>query len=175
MLVKERQAGAMLWEILLILALLAIISVHAVPQAAKFYRQAVVEYEAEQLLSTIRYCQNMSRITADSAWGYGAKSPTKRYVSLQLAAKGNQLLAGDRDIIASHTYLPGVNVAKVYQEQGENHYDASIKLSFTANGRPGLSGMMTIFIYYQGYPAEGQKIMISKGGRIRLERGTGEK
>lgn len=175
MLIKGTQSGAMLGEVLLALALLMIICTHAVPQAAKFYRQAVVEYEAEQLLALIRYCQNMNRITAENAWEYGAKDPFKRYISLQLLADGNQLFAGDIDIIASHKYLPGVRVAKVYREKGKNYYDASVKLTFTADGRPGMAGMMTICIYYQGHPAEGQKIMISKGGRIRLERGTSER
>ena len=54
-----------------------------------------------------------------------------------------------------------------------NYYDDSIRLYFNANGRPGITGMMTLCIYYQGYPAEGKKIMISEGGRIRMERGTG--
>lgn len=170
---KGNQSGAMLLEVLLALALLMILSTHAIPQAAKFYRQAAVEYEAEQLLSSIRYCQNMSRITAESAWGYGAKDPMKRNIYLQLLANGNQLLGGKGDIIVQHHYLPCVKVAKVYQEQGKNYYDDSIRLYFNANGRPGITGMMTLCIYYQGYPAEGKKIMISEGGRIRMERGTG--
>jgi len=176
MLNRDTQTGGMLLEIFLALALVVIISMHAVPQAAKFYRQAAVEYEAEQLLSTIRYCQNMSRTTAGSAWGYSAQSPIKRSVYLQLAAEGNQIFAGDRDIIACHNYLPGVNVVKVYKEKGVTYYDTPVKLAFSANGRPKAAGsMMTIFIYYQGYPEEGQKIMISKGGRIRMERGAGAK
>ena len=170
---KEYQSGALLLDVLLALALLMILSIHAVPQAAKFYRQAAVEYEAEQLLSSIRYCQNMSRITAESAWGYGAREPAVRHIYLQLFTNGNQTLAGKGDIIAQHYYLPGVKVAKVYQEQGKNYYDDSIRLYFNANGRPGLTGMMTLCIYCQGYPAEGKKIMISEGGRIRMERGTG--
>lgn len=177
MLMRERQAGFMLGEVLLILALLTIIGAHAVPQAARFFRQMAVEYEAEKLLSSIRYCQNLSRTTADNAWGYGAKNPNKRDVYLQLSAEGNQIFAGDGDIIFSHNYLPGVNVVKVCQEQGKTYYDAMGDLAFNANGQPKSLGknMMTILIYYQGYPAEGQKIMVSKGGRIRMERGTGEK
>ncbi|WP_026765932.1 hypothetical protein [Selenomonas ruminantium] len=176
MLVRERQAGFMLGEVLLVLALLMIIGAHAVPQAAKFFRQTAVEYEAEKLLSTIRYCQNLSRTTADNAWGYGAKNPNKRDIYLQLSAEGNQIFAGEGDIIVSHNYLPQVNVVKVYQENGKNHYDDLVNLAFNANGQPKSLGknMMTILIYYQGYPAEGQKIMISKGGRIRMERGNDE-
>jgi Tfp pilus assembly protein FimT len=93
MLVRERQAGFMLGEVLLVLALLMIIGAHAVPKAAKFFRQTAVEYEAEKLLSTIRYCQNLSRTTADNAWGYGAKNPNKRDIYLQLSAEGNQIFA----------------------------------------------------------------------------------
>ena len=97
----------------------------------------------------------------------------KRNIYLQLLANGNQLLGGKGDIIVQHHYLPCVKVAKVYQEQGKNYYDDSIRLYFNANGRPGITGMMTLCIYYQGYPTEGKKIMISEGGRIRMERGTG--
>ena len=170
---RGHQSGALLLEVLLALALLMILGMHAVPQAAKFYRQAAVEYEAEQLLSSIRYCQDMGRNTGESAWGYGAQEPTVRHIYLQLFTNGNQLLAGKGDIIAQHRYLPGVKVAKVYQEQGKKYYDDSIRLYFNANGRPGLTGMMTLCIYCQGYPDEARKIMISEGGRIRMERGKG--
>lgn len=174
MLTRERQAGFMLLEVLLLLPVLVIISAHALPQSARFYRQIVVEYEAEQLLSAIRYCQNISRITVENAWGYGAKEPIKRAVYLKLLTERNEIYAGGRDVIARHNYLPGVNVVKVYQEKGVSHYETPVKLDFSANGRPLTTGM-TILIYYQGYPMEGQKIMISKGGRIRMERDARER
>ena len=175
MLTRVRQAGFMQLEILLLLAMFVLISVHALPQAAKFYRQIVVEYEAEQLLSSIRYCQNISRITAENAWGYGAKKPIKRSVYLKLMAEHSEVFAGGRDIIATHDYLPGVNVVKVYQEKGVTRYETPVKLDFSANGRPLTTGMMTLLIYYQGHPVDGQKIMISKGGRIRMERDARER
>lgn len=176
MVIKERQAGGMVLEVILALTLLMLVSAHALPLACKFYRQAAVEYEAEQLLAAIRYCQQMSRTTADSAWGYGAMNATKRSVFLQLAPQGNQIFAGERDIVVSNHYLPGVKAVKIYQDKGADCYDDHVVLAFNADGRPkSISNMMTILIYYQGYPLEGQKIMVSKGGRIRMERGTGEK
>lgn len=175
MVIKERQAGGMVLEVILVLTLLTLVSAHALPQACKFYRQAAVEYEAEQLLAAIRYCQLMSRTTADSAWNYGAQSSIKRSVFLQLAPQGNQIFAGERDIVAINNYLPGVKAVKIYQEKGVDCYDDHAVLAFKADGRPkSIGNMMTILIYYQGYLLEGQKIMVSKGGRIRMERGTGE-
>lgn len=167
----DKQAGGMLLEIMLTLTLLLLMSTMAVPQAAKLYRQVVVEYEAEQLLSAIRYCQNRSRVTAESAWNYGAKLPNRHYVFLKFFPDHNQIMSGTRDVIESHTYLYGVNVAKIYQEKGKTQYDDSVELVFNANGKPKAGDMMTLLIYYQGYPQDGQRIMVSKGGRIRMERG----
>jgi len=162
----------MLLEIALLLLAVSVLAVWTGPQACKFYRQAVVEYEAEQLLSRIRYCQNMNRVTAESAWGYGAKEASRHYVRLMLFPAYNQLVAGGRDIISSHHYLSGVKAMKIHQEQGRTVYDNLTELAFQANGKPkSVSNMMTILIYYQGYPQDGQRIMVSKGGRIRMERG----
>lgn len=171
MVIKDKQAGFMLWEVLLLLALLLLLMTQAVPQAYKFYRQAAVEYEAEQLLSTIRYCQDMSRVTEESAWGYGARESRRHYVFIKLFPDYNQIAGSGRDIIASHYYLPGVRVEKIHQEQGRTVFDSPVDLIFRANGQPKAGNMMTILIYYQGHPQDGQRIMVSKGGRIRMERG----
>ncbi|MCR5757671.1 MAG: hypothetical protein K6F95_07170 [Selenomonas sp.] len=169
---RNRQAGAALGEVLLLLLVMLIFIAQAVPTACKFYRQAAVEYEAEQLLAAIRYCQNMSRVTAESAWGYGAKEAGRHYVFLQLFPEYQQIVGGSRDIISCHRYLPGIQAVKIHREQGKNIYDSTAELIFSANGKPkSVSYMMTILIYYQGYPQEGQRIMVSKGGRIRMERG----
>ena len=171
MVIEDKQAGTMLLEVILLIALLMILAARAVPEACKFYRQAAVEYEAEQLLSSIRYCQNMSRMTEESAWGYGAKESRRHYVFIKLFPDYNQIAGSGRDIIGSHHYLPGVKAVKIHQEQGQTIFDAPVELFFRANGQPKTGDMMTILIYYQGYPQDGQRIMVSKGGRIRMERG----
>lgn len=171
MVAGTKQAGSMVLEVMLALALLLVLVSQAVPQACKFYRQAAVEYEAEQLLSAIRYCQNLSRVTAESAWGYGAQEARRHYVYIKLFPDYHQIGSGGRDIIDSHYYLPGVKAVKIHQEQGKTFFDPDVDLIFKANGQPKSGNMMTILIYYEGHLRDGQRIMVSKGGRIRMERG----
>ena len=167
MVVKDCQRGSIMLEIMLLLMVLIILASQALPAAFKFYRQAAVEYEAEKLLADIRYCQNMSRLTADSAWNYGAKDAGDHAVYLSLRSGYNYLFAGRGDVIARHDYLPGINSSKERDDGslGSSEY----KLIFEADGKP--KELVTVLIYYAGYPQEGREIMVSKGGRIRMERG----
>ena len=51
-------------------------------------------------------------------------------------------------------------------------FEGKSEIAFISNGMPKVAdGMMTLLIFFRGYPQEGRKIMISMGGRIRMGRG----
>lgn len=170
MVVGERQRGAILLELMLFILLVMLFALQALPAMFKFYRQLAVEYEAEHLLSDIRYCQNLSRLIAEPAWGYGAKDIRQKYGVLRLFAGGNELTAGGSYTIGGHRYLPGVLVKKM--DVNNIPCDDEMQIGFAAAGKPTFTeGLITVLIYFDGYQQEGRRIMVSKGGRIRMERG----
>lgn len=169
---REKQAGFVLGEVMLLSVLLLVFASQALPGMFKLYRQLAVEYEAERFLSEIRRCQTLSRVTADSAWGYGAGEAGRKYVRLNMYEDGNTISAGGRYILDHSTYLPGVRVAKITDKEASVPYEGRMEIAFISNGVPKVAdGMMTLLIFFRGYPQEGRKIMISMGGRIRMGRG----
>ncbi len=170
MVVNERQQGTVMLELLLCITLVMLFALQALPAMYKFYRQLAVEYEAEHLLADIRHCQSLSRLIAEPAWGYGAKDLKRKYATLEFFPGGNQLTTGGSKVIGRNTYLPGVLVKKL--NANNKICDETVKIGFKANGRPKFTeGMITVLIYFAGYEQEGRRIMVSKGGRIRMERG----
>lgn len=165
------QWGFLLWELTLVIMIMAVLAALAFPGVFKFYRQAAVEYEAEHLLADIRRCQSLSRVSGSSAWNYGADTSADTFVHVLLEKGKYTVLAGNMKIIDSHAYLAGIKAVK----EDKKSYYTKADIAFSQEGTPrSVESMMTIFIYYQGYEQEGRRIMISKGGRIRMERGRHE-
>lgn len=160
--------GFILGELMLLLASMAVLAALAFPGVFKFYRQAAVEYEAEHLLADIRRCQSLSRVSGSSARKYGANTSADTFVHLVLEKGRYTIMAGNLRIIERHPYLVGVKVVK----EDKKTYSSKADIAFAQEGTPrSVESMMTILIYYQSYEQEGRRIMISKGGRIRMERG----
>ncbi|SDP48888.1 pilus assembly FimT family protein [Selenomonas ruminantium] len=172
--IKGKEAGFVLWGVMLAMMAVLIFSTQAIPRGLKLYRQMVVEYEAERLLADIRHCQNLNRLLAEDVWKYGAKRPEEKFVWLDLLSEGNTLAAGNRYILSHRRYYPGVHVGKITKQGNLPIEDKKTQISFEVNGRTLWEqdmGPMTLLVYYEGYPREGRRIIISKGGRIRMERG----
>ena len=162
------QQGLLLWELTLVIMIMAVLAALAFPGVFKFYRQAAVEYEAEHLLADIRRCQSLSRASGSSAWKYGADSSADTFVHLVLEKGRYTTMAGNLRTLERHAYLAGVKAVK----ENNTTYATRADIAFSQEGTPrSVESMMTILIYYQGYEQEGRRIMISKGGRIRMERG----
>ena len=162
------QAGFSLLEILLAVVLLVVISAVAVPSLLSFYRQYAVEYETEYLLADIRRAQSISRTAAPAAKKYGAHSQDGQGASI-LVDRDSYLFEisyGDDAVHSRHHYLPLVHVI----QNGQLSQDDFIV--FDDNGSPrNVGSMMTLQIFCEGHLAERRQIMISRGGRIRIERG----
>ena len=171
---REKEAGFILWEVILVMAVVMIFSTQVIPRVCKLYRQMVVEYEAERLLADIRHCQTLDRLLAVDAWHYGAKRPESKWAQLNLYGESDLLSAGNRYILSQHHYYPGVHVEKLTQQGLLPIEFQKTQISFEVDGRTRQErdmGLMTLLVYFEGYPQEGRRIMISKGGRIRMERG----
>lgn len=165
---KDGQRGSMLLELMLVLAVMLILAVQVLPQAFKFYRQAAVEYEAEKLLADIRYCRNANRLTAESAWNHGAQSSDKHNLFVRLYSGYNCIYAGEADVLRGRNYyLPGIRASK--EKENGSLVEGQADIKFDDKEKP--KALITVLIYYDGYPQEGREIMVSKGGRIRMERG----
>lgn len=169
---RNGQSGFALPSIILTVMAVLVFASQAVPAVFRFYRQLAVEYEASHLLADIRKCQSISRISAESAWGYGAKSAKQKHARLDISAYASTITAGDSHIMEHSGFLPGVRVCKYDKKQEVGQYDDKLQIAFKEDGLPHVAeGMMTILIFFDGYPGEGRRIMISRGGRIRMERG----
>lgn len=168
MVMKDGQRGSILLEIMLVLVIMLILATQVLPQAFKFYRQAAVEYEAEKLLADIRYCRNTNRLTAESAWNHGAKSSDRHNLFVRLYPTYNYIYAGESDILRERNYyLPGIRACK--EKENGSLVEGQADILFDEKAKP--RALITVLVYYEGYPQEGREIMVSKGGRIRMERG----
>lgn len=160
--------GVALLEIVIMAAVLASLAAVVMPCAMSFYREAALEYETQHLLADIRRAQSLSRLTVESGWGYGSDTPYKQLVEIDIRADAYTLSAQSfkGSEFLTHRYLPLVRVKR-------KNKTAVGKISFTQNGGLTNKGtqMMTVIIYCEGQEEKKRQIMISKAGRIRLERG----
>lgn len=56
-----KEQGSLLLEVIVACAVLAVLSMAALPRALAIYREAALEYEMQCLLSDIRYVREISR------------------------------------------------------------------------------------------------------------------
>lgn len=161
--------GFALIEIVVVAAIFACLATVVMPRATNFYREAALEYETQHLLADIRRAQSLSRLLVESGWGYGSDTSYKQLVEIDIKPDAYTLSAQSikGSEFLTHYYLPLVHVRRKDNSVGG-------KLSFDKNGGLTNKGtqMMTLVIYCEGQEEKKRRIMISKAGRIRLERGA---
>ena len=167
---KERQAGIALVEVLLLAAVIACLSMLAIPSIMRFYREAAIEYETEHLLADLRRTQSLNRLIEGANHGFYNRDGVVKQAVIEV--RKNEycvtVTSSHEETNMSHRYLPLVKVSK---EWNGTSIDSG-PIAFKANGElknVGL-GMMTLIITCEGWEQEGRKIMISRAGRIRMER-----
>ena len=148
----------MLAETALALAAVSVLAVAAVPRALAFYRETALEYEAVQLVQTIRYAQSLSRQT--SAWPQHANSVPRNQPVLYLLRDG-YAMAGSRQENIRHDFLPGIYLT--------GSRAAAIQLSFSPEG--GTVKPITLRLRHSSSKDSERRVIIGTSGRCRVERG----
>ncbi|SDG45247.1 Tfp pilus assembly protein FimT [Selenomonas sp. WCT3] len=167
---NKQQAGFVLMEVLMLMAIMALLGLVAIPSAMQFYREAAIEYETEHLLSDLRRTQSLNRLIEGANHGFYVRDGVVKKAVMEIRSEDYcvTVSSSQEETSMSHHYLPLVRVSR--QWNGTNVDSGPI--TFKDNGElknVGL-GMMTLLICCEGWPQEGRKIMISKAGRIRVER-----
>lgn len=159
--------GFMLVEIIIAVIVLLIMSTAILPKVVTFYRQAAIEYETEQLLTTLRRAQSISRTTAEDAGTFGVRSNRLQEGLVRLNGTSYTLNTGKSSTWSGikHYLLPFIRANKHGSPNGET------TVMFNENGGLKNTSPLTIDIYANGFSG-GRQIIIDQAGRIRLERGT---
>lgn len=93
-----KEQGSLLLEVIVACAVLAVLSMAALPRALAIYREAALEYEMQCLLSDIRYVREISRTT--QVWPKSMKGkaeqqlPSWRQAQMRFRRTGYTMLAG---------------------------------------------------------------------------------
>lgn len=139
----------------------------AIPRAAAFYREAVLEYELQSLLSDIRYMRELSRSTearpAEVGWDYNGER--ERRAGMYFQHEGYVLIAGSH-IFREHKYVSGIRMS------GPMVSDSNTKQQLLMFGDDGvLSKPCTLYLFWSEQQSCGRRLILSAGGRCRVERG----
>lgn len=163
----KNDRGFMLLEIIIVAVVLLLISATALPKVVVFYRQAAIEYETEQLLTTLRRAQSISRTTAEDAGTFGVRTNRLQEGLVRLNGTNYILNTGKSSTWSGikHYLLPFIRANKHGSPSGET------TVMFNENGGLKNTSPLTIDIYATGFSG-GRQIIIDQAGRIRLERGT---
>lgn len=108
-----KEQGSLLLEVIVACAVLAVLSMAALPRALAIYREAALEYEMQCLLSDIRYVREISRTT--QVWPKSMKGkaeqqlPSWRQAQMRFRRTGYTMLAGSARQ-GSHDFLPGIEL-----------------------------------------------------------------
>lgn len=158
LLLKRRSPGFLLIESVIAASVIAVFALLAVPQAVRMYREAVLEYEAVQLLHTIRYVQALSHNTA--SWPDGMIPQSEEYVpSLRFSRTGYSVMRGRRQVVKSHSFPEGMTMVSTMTMSSPVYFgkEGTVDLPFSLRLR--MEGC-----------ARDRQIVMSLSGRCRLDR-----
>ena len=155
------EEGLALVEVLLLLLVLAVVSEWALPSALRLYKYGAVRYEAEQLLSDLRWAQMDARTTAQQLKTDGRTEVSGTRPRLLLTGTGYIIYQG-RIEVRRHNCLASVRL------KFNDGWEEKELLDFYAGGK--VYPSMTIKVFSPGAEGIGCKIVIDAAGRIRLAR-----
>lgn len=162
-----KEQGSLLLEVIVACAVLAVLSMAALPRALAIYREAALEYEMQCLLSDIRYVREVSRTT--QVWPKSMKGkaeqqlPSWRQAQMRFRRTGYTMLAGSARQ-GSHDFLPGIELKGRFVT-GDLDGPA---LAFGDEGI--LMTPCTMVLFWTEAPQSLRRIILSAGGRVRVER-----
>ena len=158
------EEGAALAEVLVVAAILALLAGTAVPLAVRIYNYGAVRYEAEHLLSELRYEQTLARTAVSELDEDGSviRSGTRPWLVFFL---GGYEIRRQNEVVKRHYCLPNVSIQfKETQDEREKI------LYFGPNGN--VFPSLTIKVLVPGKAGASCKLVVDNAGRIRLERSS---
>lgn len=162
-----REQGSLLIEVIIACAAIMVLAATALPNGLALYREAALEYEVQCLLSDIRYVREVSRTT--ERWPRSMEQstvyqlPLDRQAQMRFRQGGYTMLAGMK-VCSSHDFLPGIALkGRFVTGRGDGP-----PLTFGNDGL--LTTPCTMLLYVEDHPQFVRKIILSAGGRCRVER-----
>lgn len=156
----SREGGGVLLEVLLLLLVLSMVSRWAVPEAMRIYKYGAVRYEAEQLLSELRYEQMTSRTAVQVIGEDGSTVVSSTRPRLLMTGKGYIIYRGS-EIVKRHSCISPVKM-----QFGGNWSGREQIMYFNANGD--IYPNVTIKVFAAG--GISCRLVVDSAGRFRLER-----
>ena len=150
----------MLIEVRLVLVVLGMAFSWAVPEVLRIYKYAAVRYEAEHLMSELRYQQMVARTAAQEMAGDGSTAEALTRPRLRMTGKGYLIYRG-QEPVRRYSCLAPVKM----QFYGSTSGSMQI-LNFYANGN--VLPNTSIKIFAPG--GVSCRLVIDAAGRFRLER-----
>ncbi|MGN0950988.1 MAG: Tfp pilus assembly protein FimT/FimU [Mitsuokella sp.] len=164
---RSSERGFLLVEAVLACFVVMILASVAVPRGMALYREAVLEYETQCLLSDIRYMRELSRSTEPRPkaleWDYNGQR--ERRAGMYFQRDGYVLIAGSRTF-REHKYAGGI------QMSGPLLSDVETKRPLVFGDNGVLVNPCTMYLFFAGQQSSGRRFILSAGGRCRVERGS---
>lgn len=164
---RSAERGFLAIEAVLACLVVMILASVAVPRGMALYREAVLEYETQCLLSDLRYMRELARSTEPRPkaleWDYNG-FPERR-ATMYLQRDGYVMLAGGHRF-REHRYAGNIRMSGPFLTNGT----VNKPLTFGENGT--LRNPCTMDLVFEGQPGPGRRFILSAGGRCRVERGA---
>jgi len=170
------ERGSLLLEIVLITAVFAIFASFILPHAAKLYRTAVLEYEAEHFFSDLRYLQRLSRSTTardddgrsivDEVTG----SPEIDIIDHGTAYAVMAIGVGTAGRVQKNVYRLHGDIVIRWQSNAVTSQPSAV-IRFYEDGKPsGSASGYTFELFSRAHTDEKIRVIIDPAGRIRIAR-----
>ena len=143
-----KEHGSLLIEVIIACAVVAVFAMVALPNGLAIYR--------EVSRTTERWPKSMERRDA-------YQLPLRRQAQMRFRRGGYTMLAGSA-VHSSHDFLPGIVITGRFATSSRD----GIALTFGDDGL--LATPCTMLIYMEGHPQSARKLILSAGGRCRVER-----
>ena len=101
-------------EVLILMAIIAVLGLVAVPQAMQFYREAAIEYETEHLLVDLRRTQSLNRLIEGANHGLYVRDGVVKKAVIEVRKEDYcvTVTSSEAETTMSHRYLPLVRVSR---------------------------------------------------------------
>lgn len=156
------ERGAVLLELLLVVILAGALFRQAAPAALQLYQYGAVRFEAEHLLSEIRYQQMLARTSVDSMSGDGGSFCLSTRPRLKIEGSGYIRYRGSNPE-DRYECLPSVRMQFNGDWDGKSQF-----LYFGGNGN--IYPNITILVFASDGMDINCRLVIDTAGRVRLER-----